>query len=126
MAATDKRIPQTGISVIGNHITLNYLLWLVAKDRIDPRYLNRWVKDRVCEEGMDYMKELAAVMLPDGEGKTLIRIIAEDNRSIRACFTEFFNQWGERVVDATWQKLIDALVETKKENLAVEIKNSLT
>lgn len=72
------------------------------------------------------MKGLADVMLPGGAGKTQIRIIAEDHRSIKACFTEFFNRWGERVVDATWQKLIDALVETNKVVLAKEIGNALT
>ena len=72
------------------------------------------------------MKELAAVLLPDGVGKTQIRIIAENHRyQVNACFTEFFNRWGERVIEATWQKLIDALKETKKELLAEEIRKAL-
>ena len=75
---------------------------------------------------MDYLKELADILLPGGAGKTQIRIIAEDNRSIKACFTEFFNRWGERVVEATWQKLIDALLETNKVSLAKEIGEALT
>ena len=98
----------------------------IASDRIEARYLNRWVKDKVCKEGMNYLQDLADVLLPKGEGGTQLRIIAEDNRSIKACFTEFFNRWGERVVDATWKKLIDALVETKKVALAKEIGNALT
>ena len=75
---------------------------------------------------MDYLKELADVLLPGGVGGTQMRIIAEDHRSIKACFTEFFKRWSERVVDSTWEKLIDALVETKKEVLAKEIGNALT
>ena len=75
---------------------------------------------------MDYLMELADILLPGGAGETQIRIIAEDNRSIKACFTEFFNRWGERVVDASWKKLIDALLETNKVTLAKEIGNALT
>ena len=72
------------------------------------------------------MKELAAVLLPGGVGETQIRIIEQDNpRSIKACFTEFFNRWRQRVTEATWQKLIDALVETKKTDLAEEIREAL-
>ena len=75
---------------------------------------------------MDYLKELADVLLPGGAGKTQIRIIVDDHRNVKPCFTEFFNRWGERVVDATWKKLIDALVETEKVALAKEIGDALT
>ena len=127
-----KRIPQKGIAtniarLYSSSALVSAALWFsIAEERIETRYLNRWVKDKVCEEGMDYLKELADVLLPGGAGKTQIRIIAEDHRNIKACFTEFFNRWGERVVDATWKKLIDALVETDKVTLAKEIGDALT
>ena len=41
-------------------------------------------------------------------------------------FYGFFKQWSEREVDATWQKLIDALVATKKYALAKELTEALT
>ena len=97
-----------------------------AAEKIDNRYLNRWVKDRVCEQGMDYLKELADVLLPGGCGKTQLTIIAQNYpHDIKSCFTEFFTEWAEREVEATWQKLIDALKDTNKCALASDIESSL-
>ena len=82
------------------------------------------MKDGVCEGGIDYLKGLAAVLLPKGVGKTQMNIIAQNHPgNVGACFTAFFNVWDDREVDASWQKLIDALVETNKDKLAERIKN---
>ena len=97
-----------------------------ATDQIATRYLNRWVKAKICGEGMDYLYELAAVLL-GGEGVTQLRIINHNNKNdISACFTDFFRLWNERDLDATWQKLIDALEETNRTKLATQIRNALT
>ena len=44
---------------------------------------------------------------------------------VKSCFTEFFNEWGEREVEFTWQKLTDALRSTNKRVLASDIENML-
>ena len=89
-------------------------------------YLNRCVKDKICEQGMDYLEELAQVLLPGGVGKTQIRIMKENHpRDIQSCFTDFFNKWGEGEVESTWQKLIDALRSTGKYALASKIEKML-
>ena len=96
-----------------------------ATDRIDVKYLNRWVKDRICEHGLDYLEELAAVLLPHGKGKTQIKIVKENHRGdIQSCFTTLFDVWSDRV-EATWQKLIDALRYTDKVTLASDIEEAL-
>ena len=88
--------------------------------------MNRWVKDRVCEQGIDYLKELADVLLPGGYGKTQITIIAQNYpHDIKSCFTQFFTEWAEREVEATWQKLVDALKDTNKCALASYIESNL-
>ena len=98
----------------------------VATDKIDLKYLNRWVKDKICEEGMNYLKELAGVLLPGGVGNIQIRIIIQDNRGdIKSCFTELIDEWRRREIDATWQKFIDALKDTNMPNLARDIENRL-
>ena len=98
-----------------------------ATDKIDYVYLNRYVKDRICEQGINYLEELAQVLLPGGEGKTQIGIITKNHPSdVKSCFTMFFNDWGERQVEFTWQKLIDALRSTGKRALASEIENMLS
>ena len=75
---------------------------------------------------MDYLKELAEVLLPGGCGKTQITIIAQNYpHDIKSCFTEFFTEWAEREIEATWQKLIDALKDTNKCALASDIESSL-
>ena len=85
------------------------------------------MKDRICAEGMDYLKELAEVLLPAGVGTTQINIIAENHHGdIKSCFTDLVNEWSQREVDATWQKLIDALKYTNKLALASDIENSLS
>ena len=97
-----------------------------ATDKVDLMYLNRWVKDRICEQGMDHLKELAQVLLPGGAGKVQMNIIAQNHPgNIKSCFTDFFNEWSARELDATWQKLIDALRGTNKHALASDIENSL-
>ena len=106
---------------------LNGVGFLSATDRIDCKYLNRWVKDRICEQGITYLEELAQVLLPDGDGKTQIRIAIRNHPGdVKSCFTEFFNEWDEREVESTWQKLIDALRSTSKHALASEIENMLS
>ena len=72
------------------------------------------------------MDTLAAVLLPGGTGQRMLAIIMINNEDIESCFTEFFKQWSEREVDATWQKLIDALVVTNKRALAKELTEALT
>ena len=95
-------------------------------DKIDNVHLNRWVKDRVCEHGMDYLEELADILLPGGVGRTEIRIAKSNHpNDIRSCFTDLFNKWGEREVESTWQKLIDALRHTKKHTLARGTENHI-
>ena len=84
------------------------------------------MKDKICEEGMNYLKELAGVLLPGGVGNTKIKIIIQDNRGdIKSCFTELVDEWRRREIDATWQKLIDALKYTNMPGLARDIENSL-
>ena len=72
------------------------------------------------------MNTLADELLPGGAGQSMLAIIMADNRGIESCFTDFLKQWSEREVDATWQKLIDALVATKKYALAKELTEALT
>ena len=98
-----------------------------ATDKIDSVHLNRWVKDRICAQGQNYLEELATVLLPtDEEGKNVINtIFADHSGDLKTCFTKFFNEWSQREVESTWQKLIDALKNTKKRELAVVIENML-
>ena len=96
-------------------------------DKIDYVYLNRWVKDRICEHGVDYLEELADILLPGGVGRREIRIAKKDHpNDIRSCFTDFFNKWDEQEVETTWQKLIDALRRTNKYTLARDIENHIS
>ena len=90
--------------------------------------MNRWVKGRICQQGMDYLEELAAELAPNKEaGKGQIQIIKGNKPgNVQGCFTDFFNWWDGYEVNATWQKLIDALVETDKHALAKEIGKALT
>ena len=51
---------------------------------------------------MDYLKELAEVLLPGGSGRTQVTIIAQNHPGdIKSCFTDFFNEWAEREIEAT-------------------------
>ena len=97
----------------------------IATDKIDRKHLNHWVKSSICAYGKDYLKELAEVLLP-GVGTREIRIVMQNHPDdIQSCFTGFFDVWSEREVEPTWQKLIDALKYTNKNNLAIEIENML-
>ena len=100
-----------------------------AADKIDSVYLNHWVKDRICAQGQNYLEELATVLLSkDEEGKNVINTIFANRHpgDLRSCFINFFNEWRQREVESTWQKLIDALRSTNKRALAVEIENMLS
>ena len=110
---------------LGWHVLIATCFFQSATDRIDQRYLNRLVKDRICEHGESYLTELADVLLPDGVGKTQIGIIIQDRpNDVKYCFTKFFNEWSARE-EATWQKLISALKYTNKHNLARDIEQML-
>ena len=104
---------------------IHVLLWSVT-ERIQIRYLNRHAKGPICRGKMTYIKELAAVLLPDNdEGVTQIEIIEGSHpNDVQACFVHFINVWRERK-KGTWKELIDALNETGRNELAREIKSLL-
>ena len=85
------------------------------------------MKDKICEHGFDYLKQLAEALLPgDRKGKALIKIAkANHPNDIEACFTEFVEKWSQSEVESTWQKLINALRDTDKNALASEVEKSL-
>ena len=87
--------------------------------------MNRYVKERICGFESNYLDTLAGELLPGGAGQSMLAIIVKDNPDIRSCFTAFFKEWSERDVNATWQKLIDALEATKKRVLAKELTKAL-
>ena len=98
---------------------------MLATDKIDQRYLNHWVKDKICSYGINYLEELAEELLP-GVGSTEIGIIIQDHPGdIKSCFTRFFKVWNDREVEPTWQKLIEALRYTNKYSLARDIESML-
>ena len=98
--------------------------WLVT-DKIDLIHLNTWIEAEVCAKGMNYLEELAETLLP-GRGGNKIKILNQNYpRDIQSCFNNFFQEWSQVEEEATWQKLIDSLINTEMPVLANTIKQSL-
>ena len=51
--------------------------------------------------------------------------ISVNNRDVMGCCSSLFSLWLQRQPEASWKQLIDALIKTKLNRLASEIKKSL-
>ena len=89
------------------------------------KYLNKYVRDKVCASEYKKWRELAIELL-DGDDDAVAALDARTyNMDEKQCCSVMFRFWLERQPQATWKQLVDALYEIKLNQVAADVKNLL-
>ena len=124
----EQRIPQRGKISFIICLQLNYHdLFLIVEDRPDIRHLNSHVRSHICGAcalNSQIWKDLGLELLGQDSVADL-NTISVNNRDVVGCCSSLFSLWLQRQPEASWKQLIDALIKTKLNLVASEIKKSL-
>ena len=97
---------------------------LPVNDRPDDKYLNKYVRGKVCAAGTDKWRDLGIVLMGQDDVYVLDIIKANSNDNV-ACCTRMFTEWRQRTPKASWKQLIEALKEVDLTQLASELEELL-
>ena len=92
-------------------------------DRPDDKYLDKYVKEKVCGAG----KWLSlGIELMGGDAISTLNVISINHpNDVEKCCSVMFTKWKQRKPKANWKNLIDALREIKLDQLASELEGLL-
>ena len=114
-------------SLLLSTIVLNdiYLL-LPVNDCPDDKYLNEYVRGKVCAAGANKWRDLGIVLMGQDAVPSLdvIRLIYPND--VEECCSIMFTRWRQRTPTASWKQLIEALKEVELTQLASELELLLT
>ena len=85
-----------------------YNLFHTVDDRPEMKYINRYVKEKVCASGPEVWLQLGIEMLDKKDVEALYAIKYGVSESSTRCL-EMFKMWLERQPKASWSHLIIAL-----------------
>ena len=93
-------------------------------DRPEVRFLNRYVRERLCAKGpqawIDLGRELLGV-----ESSDALDVLKNNHGDVTNCCSAMFQLWFERQPTATWRQLIQALKQLQFNYLADQIESKL-
>ena len=101
-------------------------LFSPVTDRPDDKYLNKFLREKVCAAGATKWRDLGiALMGQDAvSGLDVIRINYPCN--VEECCARMFSKWRQKTPTATWEKLLQALKEVNLLELASELEELLS
>ena len=99
-------------------------LFLPVDDCPDDKYLNKYVRGKVCAAGINKWRDLAVVLMGQDDVYVLDIIKANSNDNVECC-SRMFTEWRQRTPKASWKQLIEALKEVKLTQLASELEELL-
>ena len=94
-------------------------------DRPELKYLNRYVKERICAAGPVMWLDLGVELLGDNDIMAL-NVIKINNAEVTVRCFEMFKLWLERQPKASWRQLIYALKQIQLNALAFNIEELLS
>ena len=90
----------------------------------DDKYLNKYVRERVCAAGTDKWRDLGIVLMGQ-DAVYVLDIIINHPNCIERCCSRMFTVWRQRTPKASWKQLIEALKEVELTQLASELEELL-
>ena len=97
---------------------------LPVNDCPDDKYLNKYVRGKVCAAGANKWQDLG-IELMGQDGVCELDIIKANSTSNVECCSKMFTAWRQRTRRASWKQLIEALKEVKLTQLASELEKLL-
>ena len=121
---------ETGISQLSklrlSKIYCNLIvLFLAVSDCPDDKYLNKYVREKVCAAGTNKWRDLGIMLMGQDAVPGLDVISANHTNNVEECCSRMFIKWRQRTPKASWKQLIEALKEVKLTQLASELEELL-
>ena len=101
------------------------MLFLPVDECPDDKYLNKYVRERVCAAGTDKWRDLGIVLMGQDAIYVLDIIRINHPNYIEECCTRMFTVWRQRTPKASWKQLIEELKEVELTQLASELERLL-
>ena len=98
--------------------------FLPVNDRPDDKYLNKYVRGKVCAAGTNKWRDLGIVLMGQDDVYVLDIIKANSTDNVECC-SRTFTEWRQRTPKASWKQLIGALKEVELTQLASELEELL-
>ena len=101
------------------------VLFLPADECPDDKYLNKYVRKRVCAAGTDKWQDLGIALMGQDAVYVLDIIKINHPNCIERCCTRMFTVWRQRTPKASWKQLIESLKEVELTQLASDLEELL-
>ena len=98
---------------------------LPVNDCPDDKYLNKYVREKVCAAGTNKWQDLGIVLMGQDAVASLDVIRVDYPYNVKECCSRMFTEWRQRTPKASWKQLIEALKEVKLTQLASELEELL-
>ena len=98
---------------------------LPVNDCPDDKYLNKYVRGKVCAAGTNKWRDLGIVLMGQDAVTDLNMIRVDYPYNVKECCSRMFTEWHQRTPKASWKQLIEALKEVKLTQLASELEELL-
>ena len=101
------------------------VLFIPVNDCPDDKYLNKYVRGKVCAAGTNKWRDLGIVLMGQDAVTDLDMIRVDYPYNVKECCSRMFTEWRQRTPKASWKQLIEALKEVKLAQLASELEELL-
>ena len=121
-------IPQRGKNNYTIRARVTTIMFLLAEDQPNIRYINRHVRSHICEacdSSPGMWKDLGIELMGQDSVADINAISVNNYGDIVGCCSSMFSLWLQKQPEASWKQLIDALINIKLNQLAAEIKKLL-
>ena len=98
---------------------------LPVNDCPDDKYLNKYVREKVCAAGTNKWRDLGIVLMGQDAVASLDVIRVDYPNNVKECCSRMFTELRQRTPKASWKQLIEALKEVKLTQLASELEELL-
>ena len=97
---------------------------LPVNDCPDDKYLNKYVRGKVCAADANKWRDLGIALMGQDDVYVLDIIKANSTDNVESC-SRMFTKWRQRTPKASWKQLIEALKEVKLIKLASKLEELL-
>ena len=101
-------------------------LFLPVTDYPDDKYLNKYVREKVCAAGTTKWRDLGIALMGQNAAPSLDMIRVDYPNHVEECCSRMFNKWRQTTPTGSWEKLLQALKEVKLMDLVSELEKLLS
>ena len=100
-------------------------LFSPVTDFPDDKYLNQYVREKVCAAGTTKWRDLGIALMGQKAATGLDVIKVNYPNNVEECCSRMFNKWRQKTTTGSWGKLLQALKEVKLMELVSELEKLL-